>query len=59
MKRLVTLLVATMIALGGSIASAQELEKFVRYSMNDGEIFWGMVHGDEIWQLITVYWSDV
>ena len=30
---------------------AQELERFVRYSQGDGEVHWGMVHGDEVYQL--------
>ena len=34
MKRITTLVVATVIALGGSIAVAQEMEKFVRYSLS-------------------------
>ena len=51
MKRITTLVVATVIALGGSIAVAQEMEKFVRYSMNGGEVHWGMIHGDTVWQL--------
>ena len=52
MKRITTLVMATVIVLGGSFASAQENEgKFVRYSMNDGEIYWGMIHGDTVWQL--------
>ena len=50
MQRLLTLL-AALLVLGGNVAGAQELERFVRYSMNDGDKFWGMVHGDRIWQL--------
>ena len=34
-----------------SFSGAQELERFVRYSQADGEIHWGMVHGDEVYQL--------
>ena len=34
-----------------SFSGAQELERFVRYSQGDGEIHWGMVHGDEVYQL--------
>ena len=34
-----------------SFSGAQELERFVRYSQGGGEIHWGMVHGDEVYQL--------
>ena len=51
MKRITTLVMATVIVLGGSFASAQEMEKFVRYSMNGGDVYWGMLHGDTVWQL--------
>ena len=43
MKRITTLVMATVIVLGGSFASAQEMEKFVRYSMNGGDVYWGMI----------------
>ncbi len=38
----------------GAPAFAQEEaepEIFVRYSQDGGEIFWGMLHGDQVWQL--------
>ena len=38
-------------SLFSNISGAQELERFVRYSQADGEIHWGMVHGDEVYQL--------
>ena len=51
MKRLFTLTAATFFAVVSIFTSAQELETFVRYSQNAGEISWGMVHGDEIYEL--------
>jgi 2-keto-4-pentenoate hydratase/2-oxohepta-3-ene-1,7-dioic acid hydratase in catechol pathway len=55
MKRMNTLLATTLaslvLALSGSFVSAQDLDTFVRYSQDGGEISWGMVHGDEIYQL--------
>ena len=51
MKRLITGITTSLLVLSGSMASGQELERFVRYSQNEGEIFWGMVHGDEVYQL--------
>lgn len=51
MKRFITLTATAVFALLGTVASAQDLETFVRYSQNGGEISWGMVHGDEVYQL--------
>ncbi len=35
----------------GTMAQAQEPQRFVRYSQGDGAIHWGMVHEDGIYQL--------
>lgn len=51
MKRMTLLLAGAALAWASSLASAQELERFVRYSQGDGEILWGMVHDDEVWEL--------
>jgi len=51
MKRLIALITTAVFVLLSTIASAQELDTFVRYSQDGGEISWGMVHGDEIYQL--------
>ncbi len=51
MRRLITLLTGTALALGAALAGAQELERFVRYSQDGGDIQWGMVHDGEVWQL--------
>ena len=58
------LVILAALAVGGTaFAQQQELEQeqqqeqeaepeiFVRYSRDGGEIHWGMVHGDQIWQL--------
>ena len=58
------LVILAALAVGGpAFAQQQELEQeqqqeqeaepeiFVRYSRDGGEIHWGMVHGDQIWQL--------
>lgn len=50
MRKAIAVLATTMILFSG-LSHAQEEERFVRYSMNNGDVFWGMVHGDEIWQL--------
>ena len=42
---------ATLFLFIGSVSQAQEEERFVRYSMNGGDVFWGMVHDDRVWQL--------
>ena len=51
MKRFSFYAAISMFVLGHSVAGAQELERFVRYSQGDGEIHWGMVHGEEVYQL--------
>jgi len=51
MKRFITLITTAVIATIGTMASAQDVETFVRYSQDGGEISWGMVHGDEVYQL--------
>ena len=51
MKRLMTLSAALALALSSVLAVAQEPERFVRYSQGGGDISWGMVHGDEVFQL--------
>ena len=51
MVRLITLITISLTAFSAGMLSAQELERFVRYSQNGGEIFWGMVHDDEVYQL--------
>ena len=54
MNRLQTLLVilATAVMSGPAFAQEEaEPEIFVRYSQDGGEIYWGMVHGDQVWQL--------
>ena len=51
MRRLITLTTTAVFVLLSTVASAQELDTFVRYSQDGGEISWGMMHGDEIYQL--------
>ena len=51
MKRLIIISGAALFALCSTFVAAQELDTFVRYSQNGGEIHWGMVHGDEVYQL--------
>lgn len=54
MNRLQTLLTILAAALISAPAFAQEEaepEIFVRYSQDGGEIHWGMVHGDQVWEL--------
>jgi len=51
MRRLITLTTTAVFVLLSTVASAQELDTFVRYSQDGGEISWGMVHGDEVYQL--------
>ena len=54
MNRLQTLLVilATAVMSGPAFAQEEaEPEIFVRYSQDGGEIYWGMIHGDQVWQL--------
>ncbi len=48
MKRLPTVIAASTVVLFSAAASAQS---FVRYSEDGGEIHWGMVHDDGIYQL--------
>lgn len=42
---------ASILVLLSSVAQAQEVERFVRYSAGDGEIHWGMVHDDLVYEL--------
>ncbi|MDG2421178.1 MAG: fumarylacetoacetate hydrolase family protein [Gammaproteobacteria bacterium] len=51
MNRLIALITIIVSVSSAGMLSAQELERFVRYSQNGGEIFWGMVHDDEVYQL--------
>ncbi len=54
MNRLQTLLVILAAAVISAPAYAQdeaEPEIFVRYSQDGGEISWGMLHDDQVWQL--------
>ena len=51
MKRFSFYAAISMFVLGHSMVGAQELERFVRYSQGDGEIHWGMVHGEEVYLL--------
>ena len=51
MKRLIIISGAALFALCSTFVAAQELDTFVRYSQNGGEVHWGMVHGDEVYQL--------
>jgi 2-keto-4-pentenoate hydratase/2-oxohepta-3-ene-1,7-dioic acid hydratase in catechol pathway len=43
--------IIALVAAGQAAQAQEELEVFVRYSQDDGEIHWGMVHDDEVWQL--------
>lgn len=51
MKQLSLLIVALVTALPGTATLAQDANTFVRYSQEGGEIHWGMVHDDGIYQL--------
>ena len=54
MKRLQSLPIILAAAIVCAPALAQEEaepEIFVRYSQDGGDIHWGMVHGDQVWQL--------
>lgn len=54
MNRLQTLLTVIAAVIVSAPVFAQEEaepEIFVRYSQDGGEISWGMVHGDQVWQL--------
>ena len=51
MRKLSLITLVAVLSFFNSLAVAQELERFVRYSQGDGEIHWGMVHDDEVYQL--------
>ncbi len=54
MNRLLCSLMLMFATSFGALVFAQEEaepEIFVRYSQEDGEVHWGMVHGSQIWQL--------
>lgn len=51
MKQFSLLIVALVTALPGTATLAQDANTFVRYSQEGGEIHWGMVHDDGIYQL--------
>lgn len=51
MKQLSTLALAIFVAVGAALVSAQETQTFVRFSEGDGEVHWGMVHDDGIYEL--------
>ena len=54
MNRLQSLLLTLAVTIIAAPAFAQEEaepEIFVRYSQDGGEIHWGMLHGDQVWQL--------
>ena len=51
MRKLSLITLVAVLSFFSSLAVAQELERFVRYSQGDGEIHWGMVHDDEVYQL--------
>ncbi len=50
MKQVSAILLSALLFIG-SVAQAQDVQRFVRYSQGDGEIHWGMVHDDGIYQL--------
>ena len=54
MNRLQSLLLTLAVTIIAAPAFAQEEaepEIFVRYSQDGGDIHWGMLHGDQVWQL--------
>ena len=50
-KTLLNGLTALLLVISSAVLAQDEPEVFVRYSQNGGQVFWGMVHDDEIWQL--------
>ena len=50
MKQAMAIFATALVLLSG-VAQAQEVERFVRYSTGDGEVHWGMVHDDLVYEL--------
>ena len=56
MKRLFIAITAVTVVLMSTVASAQS---FVRYSQNGGDISWGMIHDDGIYQLADAPYNSM